>query len=153
MASPRASLKSSDIARLESWQATVIKSALRLPRIPHHRALVAALNILSVPVILRRALFSAFRDAFRGEHRLRDVLLSSLARVALGVTSACSTGSLVNHVLKLCGGDLERLLQIAGGRVCRELVDAPRPVCGIVSTNYAGCCIRTAQMSGTSYVS
>ena len=95
---------------------------------------MAALNIPSVQVVLRRALFSAFRDAFRGEHRLRYVLLSSLARVALDVPSACNTSSLVIHMFKLCGGELERLLRIAGGRVSRELVDVPSPVCGIVDS-------------------
>ena len=95
---------------------------------------MAALHIPSIQVVLRRALFSAFRDGFRGEHRLRHVLVSSLARIALDTASACNTGSLVNHMLKLCGGDLERLLRIAGGRVSQDLVDIPSPACGIVDS-------------------
>ena len=124
-------LRSTDIARLESWQATALKSALRLPRIAHHTALLAALQIPSVQAVLRRALFNAFSDAFRGEHRLRSVLLSRLARVAL---NACSTGSLVDHMLVLCGGSRATLLRVAGGRIDQELVNAPRPLCGLTDS-------------------
>ena len=127
-------LTSTDVARLESWQATAFKSALRLPRTAHHTALLAALNIPRVQSVLRRALFNAFKDAFRGDHRLRCVLLSGIARIALNMTSACSTGSIVNHMLVLCGGSLERLLQVAGGRVCPELVHVPRPACGMADS-------------------
>ena len=127
-------LKSADIARLETWQATAIKSALRLPRTAHHSALLAALQVPSVQEVLRRALFHAFRDACRGEHRLRSILLSSLARVSLNVTSAHIADSLVSHMLALCGGNLATLLRVAGGRIDRELVYAPRPTCGVTDS-------------------
>ena len=126
-------LKSADIARLETWQATAVKSALRLPRTAHHSALLAALQVPSVQGVLRRALFSAFRDAFRGEHRLRSVLLSSLARVTLNETSTQIT-SLASHMLELCGGNLGTLLRVAGGHIDRELVHAPRPTCGVTDS-------------------
>ena len=127
-------MRSVDIARLESWQATAIKSALRLPRQAHHTALLAALHIPNVQDLLRRALFNAFRDEFREEHRLRGVLLSTLARAALNVSSACNTGSIVNHMLMLCGGNMTALLQVAGGHVCRELLHSPRPICGFTDS-------------------
>ena len=127
-------LRSSDISRLEMWQASAIKSALRLPRTAHHTALMAALQIPTVQDTLRRAIFSDFKDAFRDGHRLRRVLISRLARIALNVAPACNNGSLVSHMLILCGGSLERLLQVAGGRVSQELVTAPSSKCGITDS-------------------
>ena len=107
-------LRSGDIARLQSWQATAIKAALRLPRTAHHSALLAALRVPSVQDVLRRALFNAFRDVFRGQHRLSSILTSGIARAALSATSACDTSSLVSHMLVLCGGNLATLLRVAG---------------------------------------
>ena len=130
-------LRSDDISRLDSWQATSVKSALRLPRTSHHTALLAALHIPSVQEALRRALFSAFRDAFRGDHRLRHVLLTHLAHIALNLTHSRYMGSLANHMLSLCGGNIGTLLRVAGGRVSRELVSAPRPRCGITDSALA----------------
>ena len=127
-------LRSADVALLESWQATAIKAALHLPRTAHHSALLDALRMPRVHEVLRCALFNAFRDAFRGQHRLRSILSSSLACVALNATSACGTGSIVNYMLALCGGSLETLLQVAGGKVGRELVRAPRASCGITDS-------------------
>ena len=127
-------LKSADIARMETWQATAIKAALRLPRTAHHSALLAALQVPRVQQMLRRALFNAFRDAFRGEHRLRSILLSSLARGVLNSNSTCVTDSLASHMFALCGGNLTSLLRVAGGRVERELVHTPRPSCGVTDS-------------------
>ena len=126
-------LSSADITLLESWQATAIKSALRLPRTAHHTALLAALHIPKMQDVLRCAIFSAFRSAFRCETRLRSVLLSSLARTVLN-RSVCNTSSTVCHMLALCGGNLPALLRVAGGRVCRDLVKAPRPRCGLTDS-------------------
>ena len=119
-------LRSSDIARRESWQATAIKAALHLPRTAHHLALLVALQAPGAQNALRRALFNAFRDAFHGEHRLRSILISTLARVALNSTPVSDTCSLVNHMLSLCGGNLATLLRVSGGRVDRELVYTPQ---------------------------
>ena len=127
-------LRSEDISRLDSWQATAIKSALRLPRTAHHTALLAALRIPNVQEILRRALFNAFRDAFRGEHRLRRVLLSDLAHNALNSTRLRCSGSLVSHMLSLCGTNFGTLLGVAGGHVSRELVCVPRPMNGVTDS-------------------
>ena len=127
-------LRSGDIARLESWQATAIKAALRLPRTAHHSALLAALEVPRVQDIIRCALFSAFRDVFRGQHRLSRILISGLARAALNATSACNTCSLVSHMLALCRGNLATLLRVAGGRIDLELVRTPRPTCGLTDS-------------------
>ena len=127
-------LRSEDILRLDSWQATAIKSALRLPRTAHHTALLAALRIPSVQEVLRRALFNTFRDAFRGEHRLRRVLLSDLAHTALNSARLHCPGSLVSHMLSLCGMNYETLLRVAGGHVSRDLISAPRRVDGIADS-------------------
>ena len=124
-------LRSSDISRMESWQATSIKAALRLPRIAHHTALLAALQIPSVQDVLRRSVFGAFRDTFRDNHRLRSIIISSLARE---VTHVGSTGSLVSYMMSLCGGKLETLLEVAGGYLSHELVSVSRPACGITDS-------------------
>ena len=127
-------LRSADVALLESRQATAIKAALHLPRTAHHSALLDALRMPSVHEVLRRASFHVFRDAFHGQHRLRSIFLSSVARIALNATAACGAGSFVNHVLALCGGNLEALLQVAGGRVGRELVRVPRATSGLADS-------------------
>ena len=124
-------LRSSDISRMESWQATSIKAALWLPRIAHHTALLAALQIPSVQDVLRRSVFGAFRDTFRDNHRLRSIIISSLARE---VTHVGSTGSLVSYMMSLCGGKLETLLEVAGGYLSHELVSVSRPACGITDS-------------------
>ena len=50
-------LRSSDISRLEMWQASAIKSELRLPRTAQHTALMAALQIQGVHKKNRRISF------------------------------------------------------------------------------------------------
>ena len=127
-------LKCSDVRRLNSWQATSIKHALRLPRTAHHTALLSALRIPSVHDVLRRDVFNAFRDSFRREHRLRSVLVSSLTRVALCAEPLESTGPLAGFLLTLCGGDMERLLQVAGGYISHEWVTAPTLQCGLADS-------------------
>ena len=57
--------------------------------------------------------------------------MASLAHTALNVSSACNIGSIINHMLALCGGSLERQLQVAGGRVSHELVNVPRSASGL----------------------
>ena len=127
-------LRSSDISRIESWQATSIKAALRLPRIAHHTALLAALQIPSVQDVLRRSVFGAFRDTFRDNHRLRSIIISSLAREVTHVSTVGSTGSLVSYMMSLCGGKFQTLLEVAGGYLSHELVSVSRPACGITDS-------------------
>ena len=124
----------SDISRLEAWQATAVKAALRLPRRSHHSALMSALRIPSAQQLLRRSVFKALRDAFGGDHRLRGVLLSTLSRIVLNMSAVEHTASIVNHVLVLCDGSLPRLLMIAGGTVPWECVTAPRAACGLADS-------------------
>ena len=140
----RTGLRSSDISRIESWQATSIKAALRLPRIAHHTALLAALQIPSVQDVLRQSIFGAFRDTFRDNHRLRSIIISSLAREVTHVTTVGSTGSLVSYMMSLCGGKFETLLEVAGGYLSHgiyslpclshELVSVSKPACGITDS-------------------
>ena len=61
----------------------------------------------------------------------RTCLVASLAHTALNVSSACNIGSIIKHMLALCGGSLERQLQVAGGRVSHELVNVPRSASGL----------------------
>lgn len=127
-------LSSADITHLEQWEATALKAALRLPRSAHHSALMRALNLPHAQELLRRSQFHALRDAFGGDHRLRDVLLSALARIFLNMGCTKHSGSIVNHVLALCDGRLGRLLSIAGGHVLPDWVASPRPACGLADS-------------------
>ena len=125
-------LGSADISRLESWQAATVKAALRLPSRAHHTALLAALRIPKVQETLRRSLFTSFRDSFRENHRLRQILVASLALIILG--DASTSAPIVRFMLILCGGDMRVLLQIAGGHIPPEILYTPRPPCGVTDS-------------------
>ena len=127
-------LSSADITRIERWQATALKAMLRLPHSAYHSALMKAPNIPNAQALLRRSQLTALRDAFHGNHRLRDVLFSILARIFVNTSYTRHTGSIVNHVLTLCDGSLGNLIRIAGGHVSPELVSSPRVPCGLTDS-------------------
>ena len=127
-------LSSGDIARLEGWQASAVKSALRLPRTAHHSALMAALRIPSVQALVRRSIFRATQNAFRGQHRLRCVLVSSLAQLATNARFAETSASIVCHLMSLCGGNFMRVLEAASGHIHGDWVHTPRPENGLADS-------------------
>ena len=102
-----------------------------MPRTAHHTALLQAMQIPSIQSLLRRALFYAVRDAFGANHRLREVLVGNLAQLAL---KGETVPSVLSHMLMLCGGRLERLLRVTGGKVDAEWVSFPRPENGLVDS-------------------
>ena len=73
--------------RLQALQAACIKTAFCLPRPAHHTALLAAAVLAPVQEALRGAIFQAFRNAMGADHRLKQVLTTSLAKMALHSSS------------------------------------------------------------------
>ena len=123
-----------DISRLESWQAATVKAALRLPSRAHHTALLAALHIPKVQETLRRSIIACFRDAFRENHRLRQILVASLATLVLGDASSGHCAPIVRFMFIVCGANMSVLLQVAGGHIPPEIMYTPRPPCGVTDS-------------------
>ena len=78
-----APLTPSDIERLDSQQARLIKAALCLPRSAHHTALLRAVGVPRIEEVLRRAVFHAFCGIFRSDHRLQQAYIAALAVLAV----------------------------------------------------------------------
>ena len=73
-------------------------------------------------------------NAFRGRHRLRCVLVSSLAQLATNARFAETSASIVCHLMSLCGGNFMRVLEAASGHIHGDWVHTPRPECGLADS-------------------
>ena len=128
-----APLRPSDVERLDTVQAACVKAALGLPRTAHHSALLAAAEIPPVSEYLRNALFCTFRNALGAQHRLQQVLVTSLATLALH--PGALEGSFIYQVYQMCNGDFRALLELAaGGAVNADRVRAPRMPDGLADS-------------------
>ena len=74
---------------------------------------------------LRATVFRTFRLAMRSQHRLRQVLLTSLSKLALCPNEL--EGSFVTHVHDLCNREYQAVMELASGSpVDLERVRPPR---------------------------
>lgn len=128
-----APLRPSDVERLDGVQAAYVKAAFGLPPSAHHSALLTAAEISSVSEYLRNAIFCTFRSALTSQHRLQQVLVSSLAKLALHPSAL--EGSFLYQVYQMHNGDFRAILELAaGGAVDTDRVRAPRMPDGLVDS-------------------
>lgn len=127
-----APLSSADVSELMAIQASTVKVALGLPRRAHHTALLAAAEIAPAHELVRAASFRAVHCALMSEQRLREALLSGLAKLAMCPSSL--GGSLLTLLLSMCGGVFSAVLEVAAGREHGERVTPPRAPDGLVDT-------------------
>ena len=108
-----APLRPSDVERLDALQAACVKAAFGLPRSAHHSALLAAAGVAPIQEWLRNAIFCTFRAAMSDGHRLQQVLLTSLAKLALHPSSL--EGSFLLQVHQMCNCDFQAVMELAAG--------------------------------------
>ena len=128
-----APLRPSDVERLDALQASCVKVAFGLPRSAHHSALLAAAGLAPVHESLRNAIFCAFRSAMGAQHRLQQVLQTSLAKLALHTSGM--EGSFLAQVYYMCNADFRAVMELAaGGAVDSDRVRTPRMPDGLVDS-------------------
>ena len=127
-----APLSSADATQLSTTQARIIKAALGLPRRAHHSALLAAVGIAPAHELIRAACFRAVSCAMRSKHRLRQALLSGLAKLATCPVSL--GGSLLAQLSRMCGEELAAVLEVVDGRPYAPRVTSPRAPDGLADS-------------------
>ena len=128
-----APLRPSDVERLDTLQAACVKAAFGLPRSVHHSALLAAAGVAPIHESLRNAILRTFRSAMGDQHRLQQVMLTSLAKLVLHPSGL--EGSFLLQVHQMCSSDLRWVMElVAGGAVDPDQVQPPRMPNGLADS-------------------
>jgi len=125
-------LSAADVGRLETWQASALKTAVGLPRWAHHTALIEALRVTRVRDRLRVDALKSFCRAFQSQHRLRTLFIKALA-ILFSNPNAFS-GTFIGSVYDLCGRRWEVMFKIACGHIEPALLRPPRPHSGLTDS-------------------
>ena len=128
-----APLGPADMERLGKLQASCIKTAFGLPRTAHHSGLLAASGIPAIHEAARGQIFRAYRSAMSSNHRLQQILITSLAKLAVSPSEV--EGSFLMHIYTMCNNSFRAVMELAaGGPVDSDRVCAARMPDGLADS-------------------